>query len=703
MQYVRLDKKSGAPKNEPGISKLAESELQDRDAEPNPVEKNTGRGLLIAAIVLLILMFFFCAAVAGLSIYSTVIVETEVVQMIELLNGNRSGLEIIVDGTTVFLYNTGVHNVTGGPGIIINETDPQIPVISLNASFINCTGNGGDCALNCTNSTIFQNTTDFFNCSTCFFNGTCDCVNVTNVSQNITINNITDIIINNVTIFSNASCCQTIILPGPGIDVTGSMGSQMVINTGVLNISVGTGLIETGPYNTPTIATDFLAGLGISLSGSNPLIFNNTGVIQIVAGQNIVVTSSNGDGTGIVTISLPFQINNIDAGLGINITQNATDTVIINDGVLQNIAGQGIGITSSFGNGKGIVNVTNTGVIQIFGGPGVNITGTQQFPIVNFQAIQINALTGIFINGSDSVFNVGNTGVLQVVPGNGILVSPPSGTGVVNISTTCVTNLTAGIAISITASGTTRTIAANLQAGSGIALSGSHPEIITADIVAGSGVAFTGTHPIVISSSGFNTIVSTPTITATTTSPGVYQCNLFVGKVLQVILKTVYPKNPIPNCNIGFANASVGTYWTCNSNLVGNLCGSGGEWDMLASEYTIPQNGTYYISYSVEDRFAQTGISLVQIFNNSGSCTRCSVGVNHCVYQRLITVGGLNNFGATFTNAVSGNIFHFTAGTVLSLQQVFSIGYGIVDVNWGNTLGDGTVTFFNVYLLRPDG
>lgn len=702
MKPILLRKKSGAYK--PPETELQTLTEERKDPE-NELKQDTSRGLLITAIVLFILALLFSVGVAGLSIYNTVIVETQVVQMIQLLNSPNSGLQIIVDGTTVFLYNTGVHNVTGGPGIEIDETNPQVPVISLNASFINCTGSGGDCELNCTNTTTFVNTTDFFNCSTCFFNGTCDCFNVTNVFENNTINNFTDIVINNITLYTNASCCLTNVIPGAGINVTGMIGSQTVSNTGVLNITVGDGLLETGPYNTPTISADFLAGPGISISGTAPLIFNNTGVIKIDPGQNVIVTSSNGDGTGIVTISVPFQINNLNPGLGINITQNATDTTITNDGVVQNFAGPGIGLTSSFGNGKGVVNITNDGTIQIFGGPGVNITGTQQFPIVNFEGIVITALAGIFVNGSNSQFDIANTGVLQINPGPGITVFPPSGTGIVNISANCPLNITAGTGITVTTSGSTKTIATNLAGGTGITLSGSHPQTISASLLAGTGIFLNGTNPIEIFSTGITSITNGTGLTAVQVNPTTFAINIFADQINQVELSTNYPKNPVPNCNIGY---SVGPtiYWTCFTarGSLPNFCGSNDRWDMKKSEWTIGVNGTYYISYSIEDQFAQTAVSLVRISNNPATCIRCSTGVGSCTYQRLITVGGLNNAGATFTNAVASNVMHFVVGDVLSLQQLFSVGYGIVDTSFANNgVLARAVSYFNIYLLRPDG
>jgi len=682
-------RKSGQEKNvKPEFTRLQNEELQNQTTS-----EETTSTLLLIAIFLLILSLILTAAVAGLSIYNTVVTETEIIHQIRLLNGSRSGLQLVREGSTIKLFNSGVHEVTGGEGIIVDNTDIHIPIISLNETAINCTTNGTGI---CLNTTTFVNTTDLFNCSTCFFNGTCDCFNNTIVNQNLTINNITDIIYNNITVFTNESCCSTIISAGPGISVTGPIGDETISNTGVLNISVSTGILQTGPANTPNLAVDFLAGSGISIYGSNPLIFNNTGVLKIIGGQNIIVNSSNGDGTGIVTISLPFQINNINPGLGINITQTTNQTTIINDGVIQNVAGPGINIDSSFGNGKGTVNISNTGVIQIFGGPGVNITGTNQFPVINFSPVKIDALTGIFVNNSGNTYNIGNIGVLQIIPGNGITVSPSNGVGVVNISSNCLSSLTAGTAIQITTSGSVDTIAARLQAGTGIAISGA---TVSADLAAGSGISITGTNPLVISSTVAGSILSTPNIAATLVSPGVYQLNLADQRILTAQLCG----NAVgrANCNIGVLGAQCGLTglpWTCGDlSAPNNGCQS--FWSQAYSEFTIPLNGTYYVSYSVEDSFTTTGISLMLMTSNP-SCARCITGVGACTYQRLITVGGLNPIGGSSTNAVASSFFSFQAGQIISLQELQSVGMGTIHSGFANNNANGIVTYFSIYLMN---
>ena len=98
MKPILLRKKSGAYK--PPETELQTLTEERKDPE-NELKQDTSRGLLITAIVLFILALLFSVGVAGLSIYNTVIVETQVVQMIQLLNSPNSGLQIIVDGTTM--------------------------------------------------------------------------------------------------------------------------------------------------------------------------------------------------------------------------------------------------------------------------------------------------------------------------------------------------------------------------------------------------------------------------------------------------------------------------------------------------------------------------------------------------------------------------------------------------------------------------
>ncbi len=295
--------------------------------------------------------------------------------------------------------------------------------------------------------------------------------------------------------------------------------------------------------------------------------------------------------------------------------------------------------------------------------------------------------------------------MLQINPGPGITVFPPSGTGIVNISANCPLNITAGTGITVTTSGSTKTVATNLLGGTGILLNGSHPQIIEANLLSGNGIFINGTNPIEISSTGISTILNGSGLIASQLIPSVWTIGIFPDEINQVMLTTNYPKNPVPNCNIGYS-ASFTIYWTCLTDMTGslpNFCGSNARWDMKKSEWTIGVNGTYYVSYSIEDQFAQTAVSLVRISNNPATCIRCSTGVGSCTYQRLITVGGLNNAGATFTNAVASNIMHFAIGDVLSLQQLFSLGYGIVDVGFANNAASArSVSYFNIYLLRPD-
>lgn len=91
-------------------------------------------------------------------------------------------------------------------------------------------------------------------------------------------------------------------------------------------------------YN--TVTKEFTYGPNVSLLG----------VTQVVAGDSIEVTSTEPDGTGIVTIT--------------------------NTGATQVIAGDGVEVTSTGPDGTGAITVINSGVTQIIAGDGIIISST---------------------------------------------------------------------------------------------------------------------------------------------------------------------------------------------------------------------------------------------------------------------------------------------------------------------------------------
>lgn len=673
----------------------------------NGGENENTNALFWTAVVLWLVSLILSILVSGLTMYNIVLIETQMIQAIQLAAGNQSGLKVINNGTTVEIFNTGLHSLNEGPGIIVNNTISHHPVISLNSSYVKCLNSSELCM----NTTTTTNITDFFNCTaSCIVSGSCSCFNDTIIDQNITINNISNIVFNNVTIFSNESCCASFLHGSDYISITNNNGFINIINTGVINISNSTGIKNVGNQSYPILETDIIPGSGVSISGQNPLLFNNTGVLKIIQGANIIISSSNNDGTGKVNISLPFTINNINPGIGINITNMNNITVISNIGVIQNIPGIGINIDSSFGNGKGVVNISNTGVIQIFGGNYINITGTQQYPIVNYNPAILTALKGIFINSTGNAFNIGNIGVTKIINGTGITLNPSSGVGVVNISSDCLTNISAGNNTKITTSGYLKTISSSIVGGPGLTFSGTNPTTISASISPGSNIAFTGTNPVVMSVQSFlNLIPVEPvynTIDSNFTGIGV---NVQPFPIMRAILINDW-SSAVPNCLIGY-KASSTNYWSCpdqqNTLITGDpstlYCPS----QMYNyGEYWIPRDGWYLVSYNTQGSASFSGISLVVLNGTAGGCTRCSTGAGACNWSRIITTGGVfTNTGSSpyYLATHSAGVFYFTQNQVIGLLQTYTISYGTIYHNFlGGNSFSSTATTMTVQFLRTN-
>lgn len=657
------------------------------------------------AIILWIIALLTTAGVIALVMHNTVVIETQIIQSIVAFNSS-SGIFINNSGTVTEIFNTGIHSLQQGPGIIIDSSNQSYPIVSVNQSYI------GNCSFTCTNTSSNITNYDLFNCSaSCYNDVSCYCLNLTITNQNITITNITEITINNVTVFSNNSCCASLLHAGIGINLTNNNGFLSISNNGVVEILLEIGLKNVGTQQEPILETDIIAGDGVSItpSGPNALVFNNTGVLVINQGPNILVNSSNGNGTGNITISIPFKINNINAGPGINITTISNNTIVTNIGVLTETAGPGISLLSSFSNGKGIVTINNTGVIQLYPGNNVNITGTNQYPVVNFIPASISALKGIFVNNSNNVYNIGNIGVTKIINSTGIQMYPPSGTGVVNITSDCLlSNLTAGSFITITQNVSQKIISSNLVLGKGLKFTGANSDVITADLAAGNGIIFTGAHPIVISSNQTYSIFGSSFVTITSYGNGTNTISLQPFPNMRAIMSNNW-NSIIPNCLIGYKNTST-NYWSCpdqqfEPNPPGNAstlyCPS-----QLYNygEYWIPVSGYYLISFNVEGSSSLSGVSLVILNGTAGSCNRCSTGPGACQWTRIITSGGYFRTASSTTsmNVHAASVFYFTQGQVLGLQQTYTIGYGTI---YGTFFSANPVagpgTSWSVQFLRP--
>lgn len=158
----------------------------------------------------------------------------------------------------------------------------------------------------------------------------------------------------------------------------------------------------------------------------------NTGVTQIIAGNNIIISPS--VGTGVVTIntSTPpiVPASNIAIGIvqiGTGIDFNANGVISIDPGVKSIIAGSGVTVTPA--NGKGNVTVTSSYTLPVATTStlgGVKVDGTT----ITISGGVISAVGGGGGGGT------ANNGVMQIIAGSGISVSPANGVGNVTVSST---------------------------------------------------------------------------------------------------------------------------------------------------------------------------------------------------------------------------------------------------------------------------
>ena len=226
-----------------------------------------------------------------------------------------------------------------------------------------------------------------------------------------------------------------------------TIAGQQVINIGLPNESTGSDSLYTAfnktktnfatlfgnasPYNT------FSNGVGIGVnsnSTSGTVTITNTGVTNILAGTNIIVSQSNGN----VTISSTGGGN----GGGGTVTNVAVSTASIS-----RITVAGSPIVSS---GTITLDLATTGVTG----------GTYTYPTVTVD--NYGRITSI-----SNAASVGTVSSVGVTPGDGVQVtgSPITTTGNITITNTGVTRLNAGTGILLSGSNGNVTVSASLTGG----------------------------------------------------------------------------------------------------------------------------------------------------------------------------------------------------------------------------------------------
>lgn len=262
----------------------------------------------------------------------------------------------------------------------------------------------------------------------------------------------------NIVLTSNLGQISAVnLIRGNGISISDNGANGITLaNTGVLSIiGSNTTFINSTPLSSSTgnvTVSSSLSAIGTP-SSSNYLRGDNrwstpVTTINTLDSQFINLTPNTAS-NGAVTITAQLSaggsptaqnflrgdnvwavpagggtVTSVDAGAGISV--NSTDpanVIVSNTGVLSNIAGTGISISSATGNST-ITNTAPDQTVVITGSGDTTVTGT--YPTFNIS--------------SDS-------GVTQIVAGNDISISPVGGTGIVTINSTSqggVTSLIAG-------------------------------------------------------------------------------------------------------------------------------------------------------------------------------------------------------------------------------------------------------------------
>lgn len=236
---------------------------------------------------------------------------------------------------------------------------------------------------------------------------------------------------------------------GSGIGISGLTISNTGVlslqgDTGALSFTAGTGIGISGLTFTNTGIISASAGSGISVSGTNPLTIENTGVLSLQgdtgalslgAGSGIGISGLTISNTGVLGVggsTTSYLTGNIEfkSGSGISIAQSTTAITVGNTGVLS-LQGDTGALSLGAGTGIGIsgLTISNTGVTSLGAGSGISVSGSTggitvgNTGVLSLQgdtgALSFTAGTGIGISG----LTFTNTGIISASAGNGISVS----------------------------------------------------------------------------------------------------------------------------------------------------------------------------------------------------------------------------------------------------------------------------------------
>ena len=235
---------------------------------------------------------------------------------------------------------------------------------------------------------------------------------------------------------------------GSGIGISGLTISNTGVlslqgDTGALSFTAGTGIGISGLTFTNTGIISASAGSGISVSGTNPLTIENTGVLSLQgdtgalslgAGSGIGISGLTISNTGVLGVggsTTSYLTGNIEfkSGSGISIAQSTTAITVGNTGVLSLqgdtgalslTAGTGIGISGLTISNAGVTSLQgDTGALSLTAGTGIGISG---LTITNDGVTSITAGSNITISGSTGDVTI-NSASPAYTGGNGITFS----------------------------------------------------------------------------------------------------------------------------------------------------------------------------------------------------------------------------------------------------------------------------------------
>lgn len=433
-----------------------------------------------------------------------------------------------------------------------------------------------------------------------------------------------------------------------------AISGKQIINIGLQNESTGSDSLYAAfnkinnnfstlfscasPFNT------FNAGNGISIasnSTSGIITLTNTGVTNLVAGTNIVLSSSNGqvtisatgaggNGGGTVTsVGLQPISNTRVVVTGSPIISNGTFTIdLATTGITSGTYTNPTMSVDAYGRITSISNNSVSGTVtsvSVSGGTGIQITGspittTGTINVINTGVTRISAGTGVSVSGSNgnvtiSVANLGGTVTSVGVSSNALIVTGSPVTGIGTITVDLPANLTASRFISNIATGTSpfvvssNTVVANLNAdlldGYTTSSSATANTIVvrdsSANIIANNitGTLSTGSQPNITSLGTLSTV----TVSGNATING--SINLSTGNLVYTprygaFYSNVTQPNPVANATMAI---------TFNNTVSANSVSITSN-----SQLTIQKTGVYNIQFVAQCSKTTSGAEYVDIW-----------------------------------------------------------------------------------------